>query len=158
VIEGEDGLYLKQYSDEKYEEDIKRINHITLQNGVISIGIALFIGGSGLLMWKMVNRFWYLSESSNWFRVKSKRKRKDLTKNQKKVIASMTTVVILLGLSIAILFFGPCVMWLTIAVSCIIVGIIIYLFKEEGKYYWFLLLWLIYTIFVWGLTLLCMKS
>ena len=107
MIEGEDGLYLKQYSDEKYEEDIKRINRIILQNGVISIGIALFIGGSGLLMWKMVNRFWYLSESSNWFRVKSKRKRKDLTKNQKKVIASMTTVVILLGLSIAILFFGP---------------------------------------------------
>ena len=59
-----------QYTHKKLEfgKDIiyyKDDEHKNRIYTAISIGIALFIGGSGLLMSKMVNRFWYLSESSN---------------------------------------------------------------------------------------------
>jgi hypothetical protein len=75
VFEGEDGLYMKQYSAEKYEEDVHRIKNSTFQNGVISIGIALLISGSGLVIWRVVNGSWLLSDlHQEGTRSKGKRK------------------------------------------------------------------------------------
>jgi hypothetical protein len=155
VFEGEDGLYIMHYSDQDYYEDIQWMKTNTRRHGLISVGAALFIGAV-IVGLRILNNSLHLSERPffQWLYTQvSKRKRREFSKRERRVIGGIVLVAGTLMFSTAFIFWGTCATRLVLAMFSTLLAILIYLSKEEGKYYWYLIYWIVFSTLMWAIAL-----
>jgi hypothetical protein len=155
VFEGEGGLYIMHYSDQDHYEDIQWMKTNTRRHGFISVGAALFIGAV-IVGLRILNDSLHLSERPffQWLYTHvSKMKRREFSKRERRVIGGIVLVAGTLMLSTAFIFWGTCATRLVLAMFSTLLAILIYLFKEEGKYYWYLIYWIVFSTLMWIIAL-----